>query len=216
MPERGGNWFTGYYGQANYKPSSYAFQSDRFLRNEDAYQKDQMDATAQDAMLQQLWQQGFNPQAPTGPSQAELQMRKGFQDRTNAAMSLLGSAGLNPALASRRALSAQNASLGDMSTDAAILRAQEDAQRRAEQYQTQALYGQLLGGARAQNQTMGEADRQALIELERLKGAQNLGLNQLNVQQEIANAGALGQGGLMGPLLGGLSTLGAGYLMGRG
>jgi hypothetical protein len=209
MAERKGNWFTGYYGQANYTPDVYHYKSDSFYRNPNQAQTDQMDQATQSAMLQKLWQQGFQTPTNQGPSAAELQLQRGMRERQNAAWSLLGGGGMNPALARRRALMARERSMGDFNEQAAILRAQEEAQRRGEQMQTQALYGQLLGGMRGQNQALTEADRQALMQLEALRGQQQAGVNSLLMQRDISNAGGQTQGGLMTPLLSGLSTLGA-------
>lgn len=160
----------------------YDYDPSRFSRSADSVRTGQMDQGEQQWMLQQMRERAFG-QLPTGPSVAELQLQEGMRQRQNAAMSLLGGGGLNPAMARRQALASQEGAMGDFAQQQAILRAQEEAQRRGEQIQMQSLYGGLLGGMRGQNQQMSEADRQAMIELERLRGGQVMGINSLLTSQ---------------------------------
>ena len=215
MAEQTGNWLTGYSGRSDYNPTAYAVKSDAFYRNKGNSRTDQMDQGEQNWMLQKMRDQAFGDQ-PAGPSVAEQQLKQGMQQRQSAAMSLLGGAGMNPALARRSALMAQESAMGDFNQQAGLLRAQEEAQRRGEQMQAQGMYGQLLGGVRGQNQQMSEADRQALMQLEQMRTGQSMGLNQMRVNQDVSNAQGMNQGGMLAPILSGLSTFGGmalgGYL----
>lgn len=143
-----------------------------------------------------------------GPSAAAQLLQQQTQSNNQSAASLIGSQrGLNPALAARMGLNAQAMNNQSAAQSGALLRSQE-------QLQSQGLLGQALGQQGSQNlQLLGQANQAS-------QGAQgiNAGIAGQNAQLQLGaeqiNAGVASQNattnaGLVGGLLGGLSSGGA-------
>lgn len=172
----------------------------------------------QKSLAQQLMEQ--SQAAPTGPSVAEMQLKKAAdQNIKNQAALLASRRGINPAQAAR-GVAMLGASTGqDLANQAAQLRANEEIQRRAEQFQKQQLLSQALQSQRGQDIGLLGAQTGFYGTAGQLAGAQQGRemenyWNAQKINADIAKQNAEAAGKIGGGLLGGIAGAAAGPLGG--
>lgn len=167
-----------------------------------AYQNAQQNYGQQSSYIQMLQNQA---NGTGGPSVAAQLLAQQTQQNNQGAASLVASQrGLNPALAARMGLNAQASNNQASAQSGALLRSQE-------QLQSQGLLGQALGQQGNQNlQLLGQANQasQGAQQINAGVAGQNaqlqLGADQINAG--VASQNATTNAGLVGGLLGGLSS----------
>jgi hypothetical protein len=197
MARSEGNWFTGTTGLSDFTPTMLEFRrpEDFQLKQYDLYaQKDPLAQQAQ-SFGQQLQQQS------QGTMLSEYARKRNLDDLMRQVRSQAATqSGVNPATAAR--LAGQN-----MSQMSLGFNQQNQEQRLREQMANQQLYGQWLGGQQGMQQEASRANLQGMMGKYQLEAGQYNLMNQLKMQQDLANAGNLNSAGFIGGLAGGIGRV---------